>query len=248
MQAAQAAQVIDEYQLLNECNVADADVIVLGVPVGKTKQTLDLIKTTLSSQTIITDVGSTKSNVVQAALETFGTLPANVIPGHPIAGSEQSGFEFAKDNLFKQRKVILTPTENSDAAALEAIKLMWQKVGASVDVMNAEQHDAILSATSHLPHMVAYSLVNCLSKRTDADDIFNYAAGGFYDFTRIASSDPTMWADICLANKEMLLESMQGFSASLNHLRDAIVNEDEQAIHELFENAKHMRDKSLLKK
>jgi len=248
MQAAQAAQIIDEYQLLNECNVADADVIVLGVPVGKTKQTLDLIKATLSSQTIITDVGSTKSNVVQAALETFGALPANVIPGHPIAGSEQSGFEFAKDNLFKQRKVILTPTENSDAAALEAIKLMWLKVGASVDIMNAEQHDAILSATSHLPHMVAYSLVNCLSKRTDADDIFNYAAGGFYDFTRIASSDPTMWVDICLANKEMLLESMQGFSASLNHLRDAIVNEDEQAIHELFENAKHMRDKSLLKK
>ncbi len=248
MQAAQASQVIDDYQLLSECNVADADVVVLGVPVSKNKHTLDAIKANLSSHTIITDVGSTKSNVIQAAADAFGALPANFIPGHPIAGSEHSGFEFSKDNLFRQRRVILTPTEKSDADALEAIKSMWQKVGATVDVMNAEQHDAILSATSHLPHMVAYNLVNYLSKRTDADDIFNYAAGGFYDFTRIASSDPTMWVDICLGNKEKLLESIDGFTASLNHLRTAIVNDDEQTIHALFENAKHMRDKSLLKK
>ena len=248
MQAAQSSAIIDTYQLLNENNVADADVVILGVPVGKTKQTLDLIKANLSSRTIVTDVGSTKGSVVQAAIEVFGTMPANFIPGHPIAGSEQSGFEFAKENLFKQRRVILTPTEESNASSLEAIKLMWQKVGAIVDVMNAQQHDAILSATSHLPHLVAYNLVNYLSKRTDADDIFNYAAGGFYDFTRIASSDPTMWADICLANKEQLLESIDGFNASLHKLRSAIDKEDKQAIHELFAGAKLIRDKSLFKK
>lgn len=248
LKAAQDAAIIDEYQLLDENNVADADVIVLGVPVGKTKQALELIKVNLRPHTIVTDVGSTKQNVVQAAIETFGSLSTNFVPGHPIAGSEQSGFEFATENLFKQRRVILTPTVNTAESALGAIKQMWQKIGAIVDEMSPQQHDAILSATSHLPHMVAYNLVSYLSMRTDAEDIFNYAAGGFYDFTRIASSDPAMWADICLANKEKLIESIDGFRASLNNLRTAIDNEDQQAIYALFENAKHKRDKSLLKK
>jgi len=141
------------------------------------------------------------------------------VPGHPIAGSEQSGFEHSVESLYKNRKVILTPTKITNASASDAIASMWRAVGATVDLMNADKHDAILSATSHLPHVVAYNLVNYLGQREDAESIFNYAAGGFYDFTRIASSDPTMWADICAANKDEIINSIEGFMDCLSELK-----------------------------
>jgi prephenate dehydrogenase len=244
---AQALGIIDNYQLLQDCNVSDADVIILGVPVGKTGDSLALLKPSLNPRSLLTDVGSTKGNVVQAAEEVFGELPARFVPGHPIAGSEQSGFEYAQEDLFKNRKVILTPTENTDAAAVQDIKKMWLAIGAQVEEMTVGQHDAILSATSHLPHMVAYTLVNYLGERDDASSIFNFAAGGFYDFTRIASSDPTMWVDICKANKDRLLESIDGFSNCLNELRSAIDKQDGDVINALLKQAKHLRDASLLK-
>lgn len=244
---AQALDIIDNYQLLQDCNVSDADVIILGVPVGKTGDSLALLKPSLNPRSLLTDVGSTKGNVVQAAEEVFGELPARFVPGHPIAGSEQSGFEYAQEDLFQNRKVILTPTENTDAAAVQDIKKMWLATGAQVEEMTVGQHDAILSATSHLPHMVAYTLVNYLGERDDASSIFNFAAGGFYDFTRIASSDPTMWADICKANKDRLLESIDGFSNCLNELRSAIDKQDGDVINALLKQAKHLRDASLLK-
>ncbi|MCZ6566139.1 MAG: prephenate dehydrogenase/arogenate dehydrogenase family protein [Gammaproteobacteria bacterium] len=244
---AQALDIIDNYQLLQDCNVSDADVIILGVPVGKTGDSLALLKPSLNPRSLLTDVGSTKGNVVQAAEEVFGELPARFVPGHPIAGSEQSGFEYAQEDLFQNRKVILTPTENTDEAAVQDIKKMWLATGAQVEEMTVGQHDAILSATSHLPHMVAYTLVNYLGERDDASSIFNFAAGGFYDFTRIASSDPTMWVDICKANKDRLLESIDGFSNCLNELRSAIDKQDGDVINALLKQAKHLRDASLLK-
>ena len=244
---AQTLGIIDEFQLLQDNNVADADLIVLGVPVGKISASLAKLKPSLNSSTLLTDVGSTKNNVMQAAQEIFGELPAKFILGHPIAGGEHSGFEYAEENLFKNRKVILTPTENTDAMAVQSVKKMWQAVGAQVDEMTAAQHDAILSATSHLPHMVAYTLVNYLGDRADASSIFNYAAGGFYDFTRIASSDPTMWSDICVANRDELLESIEGFSNCLNELRSAIKKNDEEAVYNLLKQAKQLRDANLLK-
>ena len=245
---AQALQIIDQYQLLHENDVLDADVIVFGVPVGKIRDTLTLLKPHLNPNTLLTDVGSTKNNVIQAAEEILGELSAKFVPAHPIAGSEQSGFEHAQEDLFQDRKVIVTPTEKTDATAVQKIKKMWQVIGAQVDEMTAEQHDAILSMTSHLPHMVAYTLVNYLGKQSDASNIFNYAAGGFYDFTRIASSDPTMWADICIANKDMLLDSIEGFNKCLNELRSAIEKQDEDAIYNLLKQAKRLRDLNLLKK
>lgn len=245
---AQTLQIIDRYQLLRENDVSNADVIVFGVPVGKIRDALYLLKPNINPDTLLTDVGSTKNNVIQAAEEILGELSAKFVPAHPIAGSEQSGFEYAQDNLFQDRKVILTPTEKTDAAAVQKIKKMWQIMGAQVIEMTAEQHDAILSMTSHLPHMVAYTLVNYLGKQPDANNIFNYAAGGFYDFTRIASSDPTMWADICIANKDMLLESIEGFNKSLNELRSAIDKQDVDAIYNLLKQAKHWRDLYPLKK
>lgn len=245
---AQSLKIIDDYQLLENIDVSDADVIVVGVPVGKIKDSFALLKSSLNSKTLLTDVGSSKSDVVQAALEVFGELPVNFVPGHPIAGSEQSGFEHAVVGLYRNRKVILTPTDQTAEPASEAIKKMWQSVGASVDLMSASQHDAILSATSHLPHMVAYNLVNYLAKRQDANGVFKYAAGGFYDFTRIASSDPTMWADICIANKKEIINSIDGFINCLNDLKQQIAEQDRDAIHALFERAKQLRDKNLNKK
>ena len=243
--AAQKLGIIDEFQRLETVDVSDADIVVIGVPVSKIQQSFQLIKATLKTKTLLTDVGSSKSSVIAAAREVFGALPENLVPGHPIAGSEQSGFEHAVTALYKDRKVILTPTENTAKDAVASIQMMWQNVGAHVDVMSAEQHDAILSATSHLPHMVAYNLVDYLAKRDDAASIFNYAAGGFYDFTRIASSDPTMWSDICIENKDEIIKSIEGFTNCLNNLKDKIEKQDRQAIHELFSNARKSRNENL---
>lgn len=244
---AKSLGVIDEHQLLQDIDVSDADIIVVGVPVGKIKDTFSVLKPSLSAKTILTDVGSSKTNVVNAAIEVFGELPINFVPGHPIAGSEQSGFEHSVENLYQNRKVILTPTEKTLESASNTVTEMWERVGATVDLMPADKHDAILSATSHLPHMVAYNLVNYLGQREDAESIFNYAAGGFYDFTRIASSDPTMWADICIANKHEIIHSIDGFVASLNGLKQKIVEQDKSAIFALFDQAKQLRDKNLNK-
>ena len=240
--AAQAANIIDEFQLLEDIDVADADVVIVGVPVGKIKDTFSIIKPSLKAETILTDVGSSKDDVVQAAEEVFGELPENFVPGHPIAGREKSGFEHSIEQLYENRKVILTPTEKTATSASNAIADMWRAVGAKVDLMSAEQHDAILSATSHLPHVVAYNLVNYLGQREDAKSIFNYAAGGFYDFTRIASSDPTMWADICVANQNEIINSIDGFINCLNELKQKITTQDKSGIHAAFDQAKQLRD------
>ncbi len=242
---AQSLNIINEYQVLNNVDVTNADLIVIGVPVTKIKASFEVIKPTLNSKTLLTDVGSSKLNVIQAACEVFGELPENVVPGHPIAGSEQSGFEYAREHLYKDRKVILTPTEKTAENALNVVTKMWQNVGANVDVMSAELHDSILSATSHLPHMVAYNLVNYLGQREDAKSIFNYAAGGFYDFTRIASSDPTMWADICVGNKDEIIKSIEGYIKCLEDLKLKIANQDKAAIHELFMRAKQLRNENI---
>ncbi len=242
---AQSLNIIDQYQLIQEADVTSADVIVVGVPVSKIKDSFDAIKPTLDSATLLTDVGSSKTTVIQAAVEVFGELPKNLVPGHPIAGSEQNGFEHATEELYKNRKVILTPTEKTADEAVKKITKMWQSVGAIVDVMSASQHDAILAATSHLPHVVAYSLVNYLGQRDDAENIFNYAAGGFYDFTRIASSDSTMWTDICVENKDEIIKSIDGFINCLDNLKQTIADQDKAVVHELFLRAKLLRDKNL---
>ena len=245
LQVAQSLGVIDECQLLQSADVSDADIIVVGVPVSKIKHCFEVIQSSYNPSSLLTDVGSCKSSVINAAGDVFGTLPKNFIPGHPIAGSEKSGCEHSVEFLYKDRKVILTPTENTADDALNAITKMWQSVGADIDVMSAAQHDAILSATSHLPHMVAYNLVNYLGQRNDAKQVFNYAAGGFYDFTRIASSDPTMWTDICLENKNEIIKSIDGFINSLENLKLKIVEQDKTAIYELFLRAKQLRNKNL---
>ncbi|WP_293267671.1 bifunctional prephenate dehydrogenase/3-phosphoshikimate 1-carboxyvinyltransferase [Neptunomonas sp.] len=219
-----------------------ADIIVLAVPVKATEAVLFDLKPYLQAHTVITDVGSTKSNVIAAAQNVFGSIPCNFIPGHPIAGSEKSGVASADDTLFAKHKVILTPLPESDKSATSLIARMWQCTGAEVLQMDIERHDEVLAATSHLPHLLAFSLVDTLAKEQDSTEIFRYAAGGFRDFTRIAASDPTMWHDVCLANRQQILSQIDNFTDGLAVLREAIVKGDSQSMLGVFTRAKSARE------
>jgi len=229
-----------ETDLANACK--DADVVVLAVPLGAMRPVLEQLAPTLSDNTIITDVGSAKGSVVADAGQVFNGLPANFVPGHPIAGTEQSGVEASFAELFDQRRVILTPDETTSPAAVATVRGMWEACGAEVIEMSVVHHDAVLAATSHLPHMLAYALVDSLARQDDSREIFDYAAGGFRDFTRIASSDPQMWHDICLANRDSLVKALQQFIADLELITRAIQQADSDTIKQTFERAKQTRD------
>jgi prephenate dehydrogenase len=164
------------------------------------------------------------------------------VPGHPIAGTEQSGVEASFAELFHGQRVILTPLEATDPAATQVVHKMWQAAGAEVVSLTVEHHDEVLAATSHLPHVIAYALVDTLARMHERREMFQFAAGGFRDFTRIASSDPQMWHDICLANKEAVLDMIRRFTADLSDLTRAIENEDSETIKATFSRAKQARD------
>ena len=234
--------VLDDYSLSITDAVKDADVVVVAVPLGAMKSVFEQMRGALSEHTIVTDVGSAKATVVEDARTMLGPQFRLFVPAHPIAGSENSGVEAGVGDLYQQRKIILTPVEQTDQAALEIVRQMWLQTGADVESMDVEHHDRVLAATSHLPHMLAFSLVSHLSKMSDQDEIFNYAAGGFRDFTRIASSDPVMWRDICLANGDALLELIEGFKKQLDEIAHAIEHKDPDALFELFRDSKHTRD------
>jgi prephenate dehydrogenase len=242
LQSALELEVIDRAETDIAAAVKGADVIVLGVPVGAMEGVLSQLKPHLEAQSILTDVGSTKGSVVEAAKRVFGTLPPRFVPGHPIAGTEQSGVEASFPELYQQRRVILTPDADTDPDALEMVRWMWQQTGAEVLDMSVLHHDEVLAATSHLPHMLAFTLVDTLARLEDHDDIFRFAAGGFRDFTRIASSNPQMWHDICLNNRDALLKMVQRFTAELNTLARAIEGGDSEAILATFQRAKSARD------
>ena len=234
--------VLDDYSLSPAEAVADADVVVLAVPLGAMRSVLESLKPGLQAKTILTDVGSAKGSVVQDARETLGQHFVRFVAGHPIAGTERSGVEAGFATLYQDRKTILTPEPETDPQAVEVVRRMWQATGSEVECMTVKHHDHVLAATSHLPHMLAFSLVSHLSKMSDQDEIFSYAAGGFRDFTRIAASDPVMWRDICLANGEALLELIEGFKLELELVARAIREQDPDALFELFRDAKHTRD------
>ncbi len=210
--------------------VQDADLIVLAMPVCATHSVLMSIKHNIKSTAIITDVGSTKGNVVAAAEAVFGVVPTRFIPAHPIAGSEQSGVLAGKVDLFDRHKVIITPLPDSDAEACLLVKQMWQAAGAEVLTMTVQRHDEVLAKTSHLPHLLAFSLVDTLARESQNLDIFRFAAGGFRDFTRIAGGDPSMWHDIFLANEHGILSALESFSEGVGRLKAAIIAHDSDAI------------------
>lgn len=222
--------------------VRDADVIVVAVPLGAMRQVFAELKASAGRDAVITDVGSAKGSVIAAASEELGDLLPRFVPGHPIAGTEKSGVEAGFASLYQGRRVILTPLEQTDADAVEVIDDMWQHCGAIIEYLSVEHHDKVLAATSHLPHMLAYALVHHLSNLNDHEEIFRYAAGGFRDFSRIASSDPVMWRDVCLANGDALVTLIDQYQQELERIATAIRDGDADELLKLFGRAKSERD------
>lgn len=223
-----------------------ADMIIVSVPVGTMPEVFGRLAAIASRECIITDVGSVKSRIIQAAREALGEHFGRFVPGHPIAGTEQSGVASARADLFFGHRVILTPDAVTDPGAVAAVRSMWEAAGGIVREMTAASHDAVLAASSHLPHVLAYALVDMLVRKDEHREIFEFAAGGFRDFTRIASSDPTMWRDICLENREQIVALIENYSKDLGEIAKAISRDDGQWLIKTFTRAKHARENYIL--
>ncbi|MBK8186077.1 MAG: prephenate dehydrogenase/arogenate dehydrogenase family protein [Cellvibrio sp.] len=222
--------------------LTDEDVIFIAVPTLSVEKVLLDIHRCVTAKVTITDGASVKGNVFIAAQKIFGQMPSEFVLGHPIAGSEKSGVTAANPNLYENHRVILTPVESTSAQHLLRVTQLWEILGAEVLTMTVEDHDDVLAATSHLPHAIAYSLVDTLAHDIANPNIFRYAAGGFRDFTRIASSDPVMWHDIMKANKAAILRSLDLFTDNLQRMRSSIEKEDSDYLLEVFSRAKEARD------
>ena len=246
LKQAVALGVIDSYSQDGAQAVADADMVVIGATLGSSAAILETIAPALQPATIVTDVGSTKASVVAAARLALGDKFARFVPGHPIAGTEHSGAQAAFADLYVGHRVILTPVAETDLDALARVRAMWECVGARVTQMSVADHDRVLAATSHLPHMLAFTLVDMLAAADDADDIFAFAAGGFRDFTRIASSNPEMWRDIALANRDALLAICGSYKARLERLMQALREGDGATLEQSFKRAKEARDRCVV--
>ena len=247
LQKAQELNIIDRYDTDIANAVKDADVVFVSVPLGAMESVFEKIAEGLTSsgnnKAIITDAGSSKQQVQKIAEDIFAENACRFVAGHPIAGTEKNGPDAAFADLYKNRRVILTPTEQTDADAIKTVTALWQQTGAEVETMDAEHHDKVLAATSHLPHILAFGLVHCLENIDDIENVFRFAAGGFRDVTRIASSDPTMWRDICLNNQQPILDMMKRYKDELDMLYNALESGDGEKLMDVFEQAKATRDK-----
>ena len=221
--------------------VIDADLVILCVPVGAMGAVAAEIAADLPADAIVTDVGSCKSSVAQALAAALP--PERVVPAHPVAGTEQSGPEAGFATLFRQRWCIVTPLIESDAAAVERVEAFWRRLGADVERMAPDHHDLVLAVTSHLPHLIAYTIVGTADdlQQVTQSEVIKFSAGGFRDFTRIAASDPVMWRDVFLANKEAVLEMLQRFSEDLSQLQRAIRWGDGDALFDRFAKTRAIR-------
>lgn len=237
--------VIDDFFLNIDAAVQEADCIIIATPVGAIEQVLRELKPYWSEQAVYSDVGSTKGSVITAIEHVFGTIPVNFVPAHPIAGAEQSGVGASMNGLFDNKRLIMTPVDTTDPEASAKIQQFWERLGAIVSVMDVDHHDAVLAATSHLPHLLAFALVDLLGRKDEQEEIFKYAAGGFKDFTRIASSDPTMWLDICLANKHKLIPLLQQLKQELDMMERALEVDDGRRLFQTFTYAGQARQRFL---
>ena len=244
LSAALGMYVIDAYAEA-ALAVQGADVVLLAVPVGQMGSMMTAIAPHLAPNTIVTDVGSTKQDVVALARQHLPQHLAQFVPGHPIAGAEQSGVKAARGDLFRERNVVLTPLPETNPAAKELIAQLWQRCGAKVSEMAPAQHDEVFAAVSHLPHLLAFGLVDYIAAQKNAEQLFGFAASGFRDFTRIAGSSPEMWSDICIANRDALLQQLAGYEAELARLKQLIERGDGGALAQLFGAARDARQKHL---
>lgn len=226
-------------------DIGDADLVLVATPVAQYPRVLAALAPRLKASAIVTDGGSTKRDVIAAARAALGAKIAQFVPAHPIAGAERSGASAASAALFRDRRVVLTPLAENPEGTVQAVEAAWQACGARVSRMDAAEHDAVLAAVSHLPHLLAYALVHEIAGRADSAQLFGFAAGGFRDFTRIASSHPEMWRDICVANRDRLLDELDRYLAKLRALRPLVERGDAAALQRLFEEARAARQRWL---
>jgi prephenate dehydrogenase len=242
LQRAVELGVVDRIETSLGAAVRDADMVVLATPVGSMPEMLTGIAPYLAANAVVTDVGSVKGTVAAAARAALGAGVARFVPGHPIAGTERSGVDASFASLYVGRRVVVTPLAENRPEAVSRVRAMWEAAGADVVIMSVEHHDEVLAATSHLPHLLAYALVDMLARLDDKREIFSFAAGGFRDFTRIASSDPTMWRDISVANQTAIAHMLRMYRDELDRLIDAVERGDGNGLQEVFARAKAARD------
>ena len=241
LQRAQALGVVDSWSLDLGTAVEQAEVVVIASPVNAISSTFQKLKSCLRDNAIVTDAGSVKGPIVDAAVSGLGDKIVNFVPGHPIAGKEQSGVDAASATLFKGHRTILTPIANTGTEAISTVKDMWETIGAEVVFMEPSVHDELLALTSHLPHALAFILVDLLSRQTNPEDSFDLSAGGFYDITRIASGDPVMWRDIFLSNQQAVLQRLTEFSTAIDNLAELINDCDSHGLEQMFKHSNEVR-------
>lgn len=242
LQVALDLGIIDEAAIDLASALQDADIVLIAAPVAQTPTILQSIKPHLQNQTVVTDAGSTKTDVITAAKQILGEKFNQFIGGHPIAGAEKSGAGAAFIDLYQGKNVVLTPTTETLGWVQDKVTTLWQDCGAKLNVMSAEQHDDIFSSVSHLPHLLAFALVEDIANRDNAEQLFKFAASGFRDFSRIAGSHPEMWRDISLANKPAILKSLDSYLNTLTHLKNLLENEDGDGLQATFDHASKARN------
>ena len=241
LQQAMQLGIIDRIGQDAAAEAGDADLILLATPVGQMAEIMARIAPHLGALTLITDGGSTKSDVVAAARANLGIRIAQFVPAHPIAGAEKSGAGAAQADLYQGKKVVLTPLPENSAESVARVRQAWKLCGAVVSELTPQQHDAVFAAVSHLPHLLSFALVHDLAQRDNRDLLLSFAASGFRDFTRIAASSPEMWRDICLANREALLQELQLYIAELTQMSAALAAGDAARLEQTFRTARELR-------
>jgi prephenate dehydrogenase len=245
LELARERGIIDSIEAEPAQAVRGADLVLVATPVGQMPRIFEHIRAGLDAHCVVMDAGSTKRDVVAAARSALRDKAAQFIPAHPIAGAEKSGAGAAQPELFRGKRVVLTPLAETSPAALERASAAWSACGARLSSMEPEEHDAVLAAVSHLPHVLAFALVHDVATRENAAQLFAYAAGGFRDFTRIASSDPEMWRDICVANRDRLFAEIAVFERKLHALKQTIGAADAPSLQTLFAEARAARERWL---
>ena len=221
--------------------VIDADLVLLATPVAQMPEIMERIAPYLGPNTVVTDGGSTKSDVVAEVRQAFGDKVGQFVPAHPIAGAENSGAAAARADLYREKKVVLTPLPENSVLNVARVRSAWEWCGAQIHELTPEEHDRVFAAVSHLPHLLSYALVHDIALRDNSELLFSFAASGFRDFTRIAASHPEMWRDICLANRSALLDELDRYRAQLDDLRDALEKGDGAALEQTFDIARTAR-------
>ena len=242
LELASRLDLIDVAHPSPEAAAEEAELIVLATPPSAIADVCQHLEPYIAEHQVVTDVGSIKKPVLHQLEQRYGQAPSWFVPGHPISGTEKSGAEHANSGLFRGRRAVLTPVDSTDAGKVERVRWMWEQLGAQVEIMGADAHDALFAGISHLPHVLAYALMEVLTDKFPAEELQRYAAGGLLDFTRIASSDPELWLDICQANREHLTPILEQFQARIGDLIEALHNEHTDVLRGSFTTAKKTRD------